>query len=365
MKTRNLLLLLLVLTLSTAARGGQDDAQAVRVTAQPRRVIVERSASGQLVNCDLAVENLTDETLTINEIEVSVFDARGALVLRKFVNDNGGRPSIHTVPVREVEPRKTILVFNPLYFFDHGVDLKRLRFRVSLAAKDGKTKREATADVAPVAYETKTDLALPLRGRVLVWDGHDFYSHHRRWDYLHPFLQQLGFRANAGRFGYDFVHVNERGEMRDGPAERNESWFAFGRPVLAAGAGRVADAYDRMADDRRFDEAEVLTRELAPAGNYVVIDHGNGEFSIFMHLKRGSVKVKTGDRIARGQQIAEVGASGSSLFPHLHYELRDGAGYKTVEGLPSYFRGFRRHLGSKAVGVRRGQIDSGDIVEGR
>jgi hypothetical protein len=352
-------LLLFLLTFLPQTGGGE----AVRVTAHPRRVIVERSAAGQLVNCDLAVENLTDETLTINEVEVSVFDARGALVLRRFVNDNGGRPSIDTVPVREVEPRKTILVFNPLYFFDHGVDLTRLRFKVSLASKDGKKKREASADVSPVAYETKTALVLPLRGRVLVWDGHDFYSHHRRWDYLHPFLQQLGFRTNAGRFGYDFVHVNERGEMRDGPEERNESWFAFGRPVLAAGAGRVADAYDRMADDRRFDESEVLTRELAPAGNYVVIDHGNGEFSIFMHLKRGSVRVKAGDRVARGQQIAEVGASGSSLFPHLHYELRDGAGYKTVEGLPSYFRGFRRHLGSKAVGVRRGQIDSGDIVE--
>jgi Peptidase family M23 len=358
----SLLLFLLLLLPQTKPVG---DGAAVRVTTHPRRVIVERSAAGQLVNCDLAVENLTGETLTINEIEVSVFDARGALVLRKFVNDNGGRPSILTVPNREVESKKTILVFNPLYFFDHGVELSRLRFKVSLSTKDGKAKHEASADASPVAYETKTALALPVRGRVLVWDGHDFYSHHRRWDYLHPFLYSLGFRANAGRFGYDFVHVNERGEMRDGPEERNESWFAFGRPVFAAGAGRVADTHDRMADDRRFDEAEVLTRELAPAGNYVVIDHGNGEFSIFMHLKRASVRVKAGDRVERGQQIAEVGASGSSLFPHLHYELRDGAGYKTVEGLPSYFRGFRRHLGSKAVDVRRGQVDSGDIVESR
>jgi len=58
-----------------------------------------------------------------------------------------------------------------------------------------------------------------------------------------------------------------------------------------------------------------------------------------------------------------VGASGDSLFPHLHYELRTGPGIKGVEGLPSYFSGFRRVLGSGTVTVEKGQVDTGDIVE--
>ena len=61
--------------------------------------------------------------------------------------------------------------------------------------------------------------------------------------------------------------------------------------------------------------------------------------------------------------IAQMGASGDSLFPHLHYELRNGIGARAVEGLPSYFNNFRRLLGSGAVVVRKGQVDTGDIVD--
>jgi murein DD-endopeptidase MepM/ murein hydrolase activator NlpD len=61
--------------------------------------------------------------------------------------------------------------------------------------------------------------------------------------------------------------------------------------------------------------------------------------------------------------IAEMGASGDSLFPHLHYELRNGIGAKNVEGVPSYFSNFRRLLGSQTVVTKRGQVDTGDVVE--
>lgn len=60
--------------------------------------------------------------------------------------------------------------------------------------------------------------------------------------------------------------------------------------------------------------------------------------------------------------IARVGASGSALFPHLHYQLQnrpDGH----AEGLPSYFLDFTRIRGARRDRVRRGAIDSGDIVE--
>ena len=54
----------------------------------------------------------------------------------------------------------------------------------------------------------------------------------------------------------------------------------------------------------------------------------------------------------------------TSLFPHLHYELRDGSVAKTVEGLPSYFSKFQRLLDSHTVDVKQGAVNTGDIVEG-
>jgi murein DD-endopeptidase MepM/ murein hydrolase activator NlpD len=67
--------------------------------------------------------------------------------------------------------------------------------------------------------------------------------------------------------------------------------------------------------------------------------------------------------VKQGQLLGHIGASGSSLFPHLHYELRNGPGAKGAEGLPSYFHQFRRILGSNSIEVPFGQIDTGDIVE--
>lgn len=92
-----------------------------------------------------------------------------------------------------------------------------------------------------------------------------------------------------------------------------------------------------------------------------MIDHLNGEFSWFAHLKQRSIKVQLGQSVKQGEIIGLIGTSGDSLFPHLHYELRTGPGIKGVEGLPSYFGGFRR-VGCQAL-VEKGQLDTGDVVE--
>jgi hypothetical protein len=68
----------------------------------------------------------------------------------------------------------------------------------------------------------------------------------------------------------------------------------------------------------------------------VLIDHGNGEFSMLAHLQHGSVSVKKGDKVTRGQPIAKIGSSGSSNNPHLHFELRNGIDFKS-DGLPAIF----------------------------
>ena len=79
-----------------------------------------------------------------------------------------------------------------------------------------------------------------------------------------------------------------------------------GTPVLATNGGRV-----------------VLSEHLpALRGNCVVIDHGCNIFSLYLHLSRRDVQV--GDRVARGQRIGAVGATGFVTGPHLHWEMRVG-----------------------------------------
>ena len=334
----------------------------MKIIVKPEPVYIENSTAGQSMHCDFLLENLSTDTWRISRIEVAVFDAAGKLVLRKFVDESG---SIQTIPNRQLEGKASLLVFNPFFFFDHNVNLKTLHYTFTFTCEGNEEKQDKTeAVVTPVYYETRTRLTLPIKERSIIWDGHDFYSHHRRFNYRHPMLQHFGFKTNFERYSYDFVPVNERGDMFDGDFDDNTAWFGFGAQVYAPAQGKVVDFFDGMPDNRTFDEREIATREMVVFGNYVVIDHLNGEYSCFAHLKQGSISVKSGEEIQPGQMIGQIGASGSSLFPHLHYELRNGIGAKEVEGLPSYFYSFRRVLGSKTVEVDRGQIDTGDIVEG-
>lgn len=57
-------------------------------------------------------------------------------------------------------------------------------------------------------------------------------------------------------------------------------------------------------------------------GNCVVIDHGNGVWSLYGHIRNGGIKVQKGDQVSRGDKIAEVGATGRATGNHLHFEVR-------------------------------------------
>lgn len=92
-------------------------------------------------------------------------------------------------------------------------------------------------------------------------------------------------------------------------------------PVLAAADGTVKGRRDGM-DDMLIDELTKGTVADRECGNGVVIDHGNGWETQYCHMLKGSVGVKAGDQVARGQQLGFVGNSGLAQFAHVHLEVR-------------------------------------------
>lgn len=58
-------------------------------------------------------------------------------------------------------------------------------------------------------------------------------------------------------------------------------------------------------------------------GNYIKIKHSNGMYTLYAHLKYGSVKVKKGDKVTKGQVIGYMGATGRATGAHLHFEVRN------------------------------------------
>ena len=97
--------------------------------------------------------------------------------------------------------------------------------------------------------------------------------------------------------------------------DSNPRSFAFqdiGVPIYAALDGRVVDAQDGNPD-----HSTTLTDKPA---NYVMIDHASAQTGLYWHMRKGSVAVKTGDRVVAGQTIGMTASSGFTDGPHLHFE---------------------------------------------
>jgi murein DD-endopeptidase MepM/ murein hydrolase activator NlpD len=222
--------------------------------------------------------------------------------------------------------------------------------------------------VTPEIYTPKTNLVLPLKGKLIVWDGHDVHSLHRRFSTGSPAWRKKGITANSNRYAYDLVNINAKGEMYQGDPFRIENWFVFNKPVYAPAAGTVVDIQNDVPDNE-FDKKNVTHSKLfnltdpSILGNYVIIDNGDGEFTALLHMEKGSIKVKAGDAVAQGQQVGNVGFSGDATVPHLHVALMRGPKVMASEGVPSYFINYKLYHGNHVSEVKKGRIDSGDIIE--
>ncbi len=190
-------------------------AQVVQISAKPNAIYIERSEAGQHLNFEFLVENRSDDRLVLSAVTLSVFDDKETLVRREFVNEYS-RDSLELARLPVLEPRSVVLVFNPFHFFSGTVPLKRLNYEFTFRTPNRVQRHKAHLSVFPVIYQAKTELIIPVRGRVLVWDGHDYQSHHRRFDYTRPPFPERGNKTNFQRYGYDFVVVNEHGLMYTG-----------------------------------------------------------------------------------------------------------------------------------------------------
>lgn len=114
----------------------------------------------------------------------------------------------------------------------------------------------------------------------------------------------------------------------------------LGKPVVAAAPGTVITA--------------VVGPKKPSYGQYVVIDHGNGESSLYAHLD--SVLVGVGQVVAAGTVLGTVGATGNASGPHLHFEERTGGAV-----VDAWFHGARFPMGSALTSQNCGAVAVTDV----
>jgi Peptidase family M23 len=202
-----------------------------------------------------------------------------------------------------------------------------------------------TRDTAPAGsryleYKDKAVFTVPVTGEWTVYQGGRTV-----FDNYHAVTKDQ-------RFAYDLMVIKEASMFSDKGWELTD-YYSFGLPVLAPSDGKIAVVVDQYDDNPPLKP----NKDAPVYGNTIVIDHGRGEFSMLAHLKRGSVRVKVGDKVTAGQQIAQCGNSGNSPLPHLHYHVQDTAAWFKGEGLPIQFHDYVSNGNAVNVGEPlRGEV---------
>ena len=206
-------------------------------------------------------------------------------------------------------------------------------------------------------YQTKANLMFPLRDESLVVHGGreiEQNAHASEKDQRFA-IDVVALEQGSGTLQEQGITVF-KAVTYEGNQKQNESYYIYGRDVIAPASGKIVDTLDGIPDaipnESHYDFKQ-------PAGNYVVIDHGNNEFSMLAHLKPGSIVFKKGDLVVAGDIIGSVGNTGNSTEPHLHYHLQNTPKWKKGEGLPAQFQNYI----ADGQFIHRGEPIQGQIIE--
>ncbi len=113
----------------------------------------------------------------------------------------------------------------------------------------------------------------------------------------------------------------------------------------------VSDLYAVLRNASAFNAESPDVRGLA--GNHVILQSG-GVFALLAHLQHGSVCVSEGQKVNAGELLGQVGHSGNSTAPHLHFQLMDSADPRTMKGFPCAFRQYEVFRDGRWQAVKNG-----------
>ncbi len=237
---------------------------------------------------------------------------------------------------RTIDGGRSILIY---FLLDVGKSATPRTIDHSLHVLDDKG---GTHDVAiaplPVSAESPNVVAPPLRGEWIAGDSVSSATDaaHRRTVLIedgHPWLAQ--------RYAIDWVQVQTVDGVRTtwkGPEDKNESYFCYDQPIYSVAAGTVVEAADGLPENVPHSGKDAIDIDFNnAAGNHAVIEIAPHRYVLYAHMRPGTVKVKTGERVRTGEIIGHVGNTGSSAEPHLHMHIDDQPSFLAGNGVPYEF----------------------------
>jgi murein DD-endopeptidase MepM/ murein hydrolase activator NlpD len=296
---------------------------------------------------ELYLANFSPATIYLDSLTIAGKDAAGASNFSRTITGDAFRKMFSGIGQNSHEPHDPVLksgeagiIFVFLDFPSVEKSPTSLSNRVQVTEpKKPAFHQQLTTDPIELGHASPIEIGPPLRGD--NWwtpNGPSNDSAHRR-----AVIALNALVAIPERFAVDWVKLGPDGNSYHGNESKNASYYAYGANLHAVADGRVVSTRDGMPENVPHSARMATTIDLRNiAGNYVIEDLGGGRYAMYAHLIPGSLRVKPGDHVIRGQVIGKLGNSGNSTEPHLHFQISTGPLPLNGEGVPFEIDSFRR-----------------------
>jgi hypothetical protein len=343
----------LILLLSAVFGAGQ--AKDLTVQTLPGTIYIE-TMPGNLTSIEriffhIVLQNTTSRPIDVQWTRFDITNSEGSLLSAQYSGAALMTLFDSAIERRRIEPTpRQTLILGPGerkaisdIFFDCPKGFVGERLVVEVAYMLEGEQRFSRMNT-PLSRSRGFTGRLPFSGTWYVSGEHGFLDSHKR--------------ILAEAFAYDFLQIGADGKSYLREGTQNSDYLAYGKKVLAARDGTVVSVRSDVAEN-----APGSQNIDTPYGNLVILDHGEGQFGYYAHLKPFSIPVKAGARVKAGDPIGEVGNSGDSLEPHLHFHVADHADPTQADGIPAVFESWKAQTyGRRPVSRELGILPRGEFV---
>jgi hypothetical protein len=303
----------------------------------PKAPTVATGENGQFLTYEVHITNFMAQPFTLKKLDaMSASDKRvvmsfGDSALMRAIT-RPGAPTTTGADKLKIAPGMRAVAFLWIPIAAGSTAPAQLVHRVSIEQGTGDSVRTNELEGTPISVASSAvTIGPPLRGGVwLAANGPAEASGHRR-----ALIPIAGTPAIAQRFAIDWVKVADDDKTFKGDQLKNESYYAEGVDALAVANGTVVAVKDSIPENIPGINSRAVPITLETVGgNHVIIDIGGGNYAFYAHLTPGSIRVKKGQQVKRGDVVGLVGNTGNSTEPHLHFHISDGNSPLGSEGLP-------------------------------
>jgi murein DD-endopeptidase MepM/ murein hydrolase activator NlpD len=332
-------------------------AQDLDIGVRPDAVYVE-SVAGNIVPMErvffhIVLENQSKAPVDIEWVRFDMVNSKGVLfsgqysgqALTDLFDSAIDRRRIEATPKQTstLAPAQRKAISDVFIDFPKGFVGENLLVEVDYKSGGKETSKKNSVQLKRTAGFTGR---LPFDGTWYVAAEHSYLDPHKR------------FLAEA--YAYDFLQIGANGKSYQRDGKTNADYYAYGKKVLAARDGTVVLVRSDVAENVPGESTNLTT----PSGNVVIIDHGNNQFGYYAHLKPFTVAVKPGAHVKTGDVLGEVGNSGDSPEPQLHFHVMNNADAAQGDGIPVVFENWKTLAYGRFPAARQlGVIPRGEFIQ--